>query len=240
MVGMVRKSGSQSVQESLEGRFANVFDIDIVLSYKMAEFFDFCQYLTFYGYKADGFEGRLSSPEELVRNHVGNCWDQTELQRRWFEAHGYEVKTYLLYYYIRDDFCPSHSILVFRGKGLDGDLGGNGEDLGSFIGLKHVDSPSSLKEGKWYWFEPMFSRNRDDAADDWPGVEYAGIHEYKSERELLADFRRVFGLNGQRTGKLPEKLEEKRWALYEYMKPEFGITDWEFYDHCRKGRKVEA
>lgn len=207
--GIGRKSGPQSVQEGLRGRFSEVFDIDIVLGYKMAEFFDFCRYLTLYGYKADGFDGKLSSPEKLARNQVGNCWDQTELQREWFEKHDYEVRTYLLYYYIRDDFCPSHSILVFRGG------------------------------ARWYWFEPMFARNRKDSVDDWTSVEYAGIHEYESERELLADFRRVFALNGQKTGRLPKILEEKRWALYEYTKPKYGISDAEFYEHCREGRKID-
>lgn len=231
--GIVRKSALLGAQEGLEGHFANVFDIDIVLGYKMAEFFDFCRYLTFYGYKADGFEGKLSAPEELVRNHVGNCWDQTELQREWFEKHGHEVKIYLLYYYVRDDLCPSHSILAFRGKSSDF----GGED-GTKKGLKQ-GFRDGFKEGKWYWFEPMFGRSQGDSGDGL-GVEYAGIHEYDSERELLADFWRVFGLNGQRTGKLPEKLEKERWALYEYERPEYGISDVEFYNHCRMGRKIEV
>lgn len=196
---MVAKNGLVGALEALRGRFDRVFDIDIVLAYEFAVFFDFCRYLGYFGYKADGFAGRLQSPRELVRHHVGNCWDQTELQRWWFENRGYSVQTYLLYYYLTDDCCPSHSILAYR----DGD--------------------------EWCWFEPMFCGT---------AVEYCGVHRYVDEDELLKDLRRVFALNGQQTGRLPEELEEKRWALYEYTRPEYGVSDTEFYNHCREGRKL--
>jgi len=180
-------------------RFKDTRDLGMVLKCDFEEFFDFCQYLGYFGYKAEGFAGRLQSPEELVRHQVGNCWDQTELQREWFETHGYKVWTYLLYYYLTDDCCPSHSILAYQ----DGD--------------------------EWCWFEPMFCGT---------AVEYSGVHRYASEDEMLEDLRRVFAMNEQRMGVLPEKLEGNRWALYEYTRPEYGVFDKEFYDHCREGRKL--
>lgn len=196
---MLEKNGSVRAMEALRSRFDGVLDIDGVLDYDFDDFFDFCQCWGYFGYKADGVEGRLQSPEEFVRHRKGNCWDQTELQRSWFERHGYEAKTYLLYYYLRDDCCPSHSILVYKESGV------------------------------WYWFEPMFHGT---------AVEYSGVHRYTSEEELLADFKRVFSLNSQKTETLPESLEERKWALYEYSRPRFGICDYEFYEHCRKGRRV--
>lgn len=69
----------------------------------------------------------LQSPRELLKSHLGICWDMTELYRCFFEnMTSLKCETYYLFY---DDNkgCPSHSILVF----YDND--------------------------KVYWFEPMFS-----------------------------------------------------------------------------------
>ncbi len=197
--GMGRKNGLVECGEGLEGRFSGKNDLDIVLEMDLGEFFDFCHELTLDGYRADGYAGKLQSPEDFVRHRVGNCWDQTELQRAWFERHGYKVKTYLLYYYLNDDCCPSHSVLMY-------------ED-----------------EGRMKWFEPMFCGVE---------VEYSGVHEYKGEDEALADVRRVFAENGQKMEMLPERLEDEKWALYEYTKPKYGIEDVEFYDHCRRGKRI--
>lgn len=75
VAGMASKNGLVGAIEALRDRFGGVFDIDIVLGYEFAEFFDFCQYLGYFGYNAGGFAGKLQSPIELVRHHVGNCWD---------------------------------------------------------------------------------------------------------------------------------------------------------------------
>lgn len=53
----------------------------------LKEFFGFCQELK---YDPGGKQGNfkdycLQSPEEVVASRVANCWDQTELQRCWFE-----------------------------------------------------------------------------------------------------------------------------------------------------------
>lgn len=198
---MPAKNGPVGALEALQGRFGDVFDVDIVLGYDFAEFFDFCQFLGYYGYKPRGFEGKLQSPRELVAHQVGNCWDQTELQREWFERHGYQIKTYLLYYYLNDDCCPSHSILTYRDD-----------------------------RGEWCWFEPMLCGT---------AVEYSGIHRYASEAELLQDFQQIFARFGQKSGLLPERLQAGKWSLYEYERPKYGISDSEFYAHCRRGKRRE-
>ncbi len=197
---MAGKSGAVGCVDDVEGHFEAKVDIDDVLMMDFWEFFDFCHELTLDGYKADGYAGKLQSPEDFVRHRVGNCWDQTELQRAWFERHGYKVKTYLLYYRLQEDCWPGHSILAFR----------EGE--------------------KWLWFEPMFSGVA--------AVQYSGVHEYASERRMLEDFWRVFKENGQQMGMLPERLENEKWALYEYTRPEYGIGDVGFYDHCRRGKRI--
>lgn len=195
---LVSDKSSKRQLEILRERFEKVFDIDIVLGYDFWGFFDFCRYLCYFGYQANGFAGILQSPEELVKHHVGNCWDQTELQRMWFEKHNYEVKTYLLYYYLSDENCPSHSILIYEDTGI------------------------------WFWFEPMFCGTE---------VEYSGVHKYGTEKELLDDFRRVFAKNGQKTGFLPRKLEKQKWNLYRYDCPKYGLSDTEFYRHCRGDKR---
>lgn len=72
----------------------------------------------------------LQAPHELLKSHIGNCWDMTELARAFFEnMTSFKYETYYLFY---DDNkgCPSHSILVF------------------------------YDHDKVYWFEPMFNDNR--------------------------------------------------------------------------------
>lgn len=98
-------------------------------------FFEFCRNLEYGWADQDGKRHHgvndnryyLQSPADLLESRIGICWDQTELQRAWFETHGYEVKTYLLYYELSEDCWPSHSILVYRDA------------------------------GKFCWFEPMFN-----------------------------------------------------------------------------------
>ena len=75
----------------------------------------------------DAWSYSLQAPDELLKSHLGICWDMTELYRCFFEnMTSLKCETYYLFY---DDGrgCPSHSILVF----YDND--------------------------KVYWFEPMFN-----------------------------------------------------------------------------------
>ena len=74
----------------------------------------------------------LQSPIDLLENKIGVCWDLTELYRSYFQRIITEFSTYLLYYYIDDNSCPSHSILVYH------------------------------KKNKVCWFEPMFKNEKYD------------------------------------------------------------------------------
>ncbi len=69
----------------------------------------------------------LRSPNELLKSHIGICWDMAELSRCFFE--NMTSLKYETYYLLYDDNkgCPSHTILVFYDK------------------------------NKVYWFEPMFN-----------------------------------------------------------------------------------
>lgn len=56
---------------------------------------------------------RLQSPDEVIKNKVGVCWDQTELERYYFEKSDLEIKTYFLVHYDNNK-CPTHTFLVFK------------------------------------------------------------------------------------------------------------------------------
>lgn len=74
----------------------------------------------------------LEGKEDILNTLYGNCWDQVELERYWFEKKGYEVKT--IYQMVKLDYnnnYPTHSFLVF-----------------------------SDKDGSWNWFENSDFENR--------------------------------------------------------------------------------
>lgn len=54
----------------------------------------------------------LQSPEDVIKNKIGSCWDQVELERRYFENSGCNIKTYFIVHY-DDSMCPSHTFLTF-------------------------------------------------------------------------------------------------------------------------------
>lgn len=55
---------------------------------------------------------RLQSPEQLIKSKIGVCWDQSELERRWFSSHGYPHA--VIYLEIDDGWnCPSHTFLLY-------------------------------------------------------------------------------------------------------------------------------
>lgn len=56
---------------------------------------------------------RLQSPSMLSKTKVGVCWDQTELERSWFNYNEYIFMVF--YIEINDkDNCPSHTFLVYE------------------------------------------------------------------------------------------------------------------------------
>jgi len=66
------------------------------------------------GPNSDDLEYHLQTPEETLNRKIAICWDKTELLRYYFEENGYEVFTYLIYLYITDNYCPSHSIITYK------------------------------------------------------------------------------------------------------------------------------
>lgn len=59
----------------------------------------------------------LESYEDVLRTMHGNCWDQVEFERYWFEKNGYEVKTiYTMVELNYDNNYPTHSFLIFKDK----------------------------------------------------------------------------------------------------------------------------
>lgn len=55
----------------------------------------------------------LQTPGEVIKNKIGVCWDQVELERYYFK--GYDIKTYFLVYY-DENKCPTHTFLTFKKK----------------------------------------------------------------------------------------------------------------------------
>ncbi|MBI5466945.1 MAG: hypothetical protein HY975_01890 [Candidatus Kerfeldbacteria bacterium] len=73
----------------------------------------------------------LQSPEELLESHHGVCWDSTELERRWFDDHGYHPQVFFLMYAKEGGTdLPTHTFVAFE------------------------------KDQKWYWFEHAFADQR--------------------------------------------------------------------------------
>lgn len=55
----------------------------------------------------------LQAPKEVMKNKIGICWDQVELERYYFKNTSYEFKTYFIVYYDNNN-CPSHTFLTFK------------------------------------------------------------------------------------------------------------------------------
>lgn len=56
---------------------------------------------------------KLQSPQELIKSHLGVCWDQVELERYYFKNYFYPIKTYFI---INQDGnkCPTHTFLTIE------------------------------------------------------------------------------------------------------------------------------
>jgi hypothetical protein len=56
---------------------------------------------------------KLQSPKEVIKNRLGVCWDQVELERFYFKNNVINVKTYFLVHYDNDK-CPTHTFLTYE------------------------------------------------------------------------------------------------------------------------------
>ncbi len=59
----------------------------------------------------------LSSPEDVIKNRAGTCWDLVELEREWFTRNGYEVKSFyeMVIVPYENDY-ETHSFLAYKDK----------------------------------------------------------------------------------------------------------------------------
>lgn len=55
----------------------------------------------------------LQSPQELLKNEYGVCWDQVELERYLFEKQNIKVKTYFIISY-DEKIYPTHTFLTYE------------------------------------------------------------------------------------------------------------------------------
>ncbi|MEG0872805.1 MAG: ASCH domain-containing protein [Clostridia bacterium] len=55
----------------------------------------------------------LQSPKEIIRNKIGICWDQVELERYYFKNNDWNIKTYFIVHYDNGK-CPTHTFLTFE------------------------------------------------------------------------------------------------------------------------------
>ncbi|MCI8393862.1 MAG: ASCH domain-containing protein [Bacilli bacterium] len=55
----------------------------------------------------------LQSPNEIIKNKVGVCWDQVELERHYFKGNDWNIKTYFIVHYDKAK-CPTHTFLTFE------------------------------------------------------------------------------------------------------------------------------
>lgn len=56
---------------------------------------------------------RLQSPQETLKNKIGVCWDQVELERYLFDKMNINLKTYFIVHYDNDK-CPTHTFLIYN------------------------------------------------------------------------------------------------------------------------------
>lgn len=55
----------------------------------------------------------LQSPDEVLHNKVGVCWDQVELERKLFENKNIKFNTYFIVHYDNNK-CPTHTFLIYN------------------------------------------------------------------------------------------------------------------------------
>ena len=55
----------------------------------------------------------LQDPKEIIKNKIGVCWDQVELERYYFKGNDWNLKSYFIVHYDNDK-CPTHTFLTFE------------------------------------------------------------------------------------------------------------------------------
>lgn len=83
-------------------------------------------------YENDWFEKCIvQSGDGILLTKCGTCWDQVELERKWFKGHKFEFVTIFAWFEKNEpNNYPTHTFLAFQG------------------------------DNKWYWFENSFVKCR--------------------------------------------------------------------------------
>ena len=55
----------------------------------------------------------LQDTKEIIKNKIGVCWDQVELERYYFKGNDWNIKSYFIVHYDNDK-CPTHTFLTFE------------------------------------------------------------------------------------------------------------------------------
>lgn len=63
---------------------------------------------------------------------------------------------------------------------------------------------------------------------------FRGIHEYDTIKELIIDDRNKFIIN-----ELHNSYNKNNLVLREYMKPKYGLSVQEFYEHCEMLQPID-
>ncbi len=58
-------------------------------------------------------KGIVQNYVSILKTGIGTCWDQVELERKWFLNHNYRFKTYYLFFE-NDKPLPTHTFLVYE------------------------------------------------------------------------------------------------------------------------------
>jgi len=76
-------------------------------------------------------KGIVQDGNGVIESQIGTCYDQVELERKWFDEHFYSCKTYFIWYeHDTLESLPTHTFLVYK------------------------------QDNKYYWFEHSFETNR--------------------------------------------------------------------------------
>lgn len=73
----------------------------------------------------------VQTGKSVLKTKIGTCWDQVELERLWFNSHGYKFKTFFMWFEVnRKNDLPTHTFLIYE------------------------------ENNNYYWFEYSFEANR--------------------------------------------------------------------------------
>ena len=60
-------------------------------------------------------EYALANKDKVLKYGLGQCFDQTELERSWFKEHNYEFKTIFIWFlFDYENNYPTHSYLIYK------------------------------------------------------------------------------------------------------------------------------